>query len=290
MPQHDIKYQFKVDLDDQNNGHSLLHALVVGTGKSAMDILEVGCSSGYVGATFMAKGHRVTGVELDPDSAAVARNVLSEVHNGAVDDFFDAHPDRRYDAILLGDVLEHIADPTTTLRRCVTQLAQDGVVAISLPCVTHGSVRAMLLEGRWDYGDYGLLDRTHLRFFSREGMARLLADAGLEIEKLFAVVLGVDDANREYDMKLRPESIAAVEVLANDDGFFNFQFVMLARPPRSATAPATVLAHNLAMPIQKTVPMPRLPGRRSTLQRQRIRWLKLLLQGITRRRFRNART
>ena len=45
MPEHDIKYQFKVDLDDQNNGHSLLHALVVGTGKSAMDILEVGCSS-----------------------------------------------------------------------------------------------------------------------------------------------------------------------------------------------------------------------------------------------------
>ncbi|MCI4567256.1 class I SAM-dependent methyltransferase [Lysobacter sp. CFH 32150] len=290
MGEDNIKYRFKVDLDDPNNGHSLLHALVIGTGKSAMEILEVGCSSGYVGATFMAKGHRVTGVEQDPASAAAAGEVLGEVHNGAVDDFFDAHPDCCYDAILLGDVLEHIADPTTTLRRCVTRLAPDGVVAISLPCITHGSVRAMLLEGRWDYGDYGLLDRTHLRFFSREGMAQLLADAGLEIEKLFAVVLGIDDANREYGMKLQPESIAAVEALANDDEFFNFQFVLLARPSRSAIAPADLLARNLAMPIQKTVPTPRLPGCRSSLQRQRIRWFKSLLQGITRRRFRNART
>jgi 2-polyprenyl-3-methyl-5-hydroxy-6-metoxy-1,4-benzoquinol methylase len=289
MPERDIKYQFKVDLDDLNNGHSLLHALVMGTGKPAMDILEVGCSSGYVGATFMAKGHRVTGVELDPDSAAVARNVLSEVHNGPVDDFFDAHPDRHYDAILLGDVLEHMANPIATLRRCVAHLGSDGVVAISLPCVTHGSVRAMLLDGRWEYGDYGLLDRTHLRFFSRDGMAHLLTDAGLKIETLFAVVLTIDDANREYDMKLRPESIAAVEALANDSELLDFQYVLLARPMRPATAPESLLAHNLAMPVQHKVPAPRLPGHRSTLQRLRLRWFRLLLRGITRRRFRNTR-
>lgn len=290
MSEDNIKYQFQVDLDNPNNGHSLLHALVTGTGKSSMDILEVGCSSGYVGATFMAKGHRVTGVELDPIAAAAARNMLSEVHNGAVDDFFDAHPERRYDAILLGDVLEHIADPTATLQRCATQLAPDGVVAISLPCVTHGSVRAMLLDGRWEYGDYGLLDRTHLRFFSRDGMAQLLTDAGLEIEKLFAVVLAIDDANREYDMKLRPESIAAVEALSTDPGLLDFQYVMLARPPQAATAYTDLLARNLAMPVAKTVPQPRMSGHRSNLQRLRIRWFKALLQGITRRRFRNVRT
>lgn len=290
MGEDNIKYQFQVDLDNPNNSHSLLHALVTGTGKSAMDILEVGCSSGYVGATFMAKGHRVTGIELDPTAVAAARAVLSEAHAGDVDDFFAGHPGRRYDAILLGDVLEHIADPAATLRRCATHLAPEGVVAISLPCVTHGSVRAMLLEGRWDYGDYGLLDRTHLRFFSHAGMAQLLADAGLEIETLFAVVLPIDDANREYGMNLLPESIAAVEALASDDGVLDFQFVLLARPPGPAVAPEALLAHNLAMPIQKAVPKPRIPGQRSALQRQRVRWFKALLRGIARRRFRNART
>ena len=284
----DIKYQFQVDLDDPNNGHSLLHALVTGIGKPAMEILEVGCSSGYVGATFMANGHRVTGVEPDPAAAAAARGRLSEVHHGDVDVYFDAHPDRHYDAILLGDVLEHIAEPVATLRRGAAHLGKDGVVAISLPCATHGSVRAMLLDGRWEYADYGILDRTHLRFFSREGMARLLADAGLRIERLFAVVLSIDDANREYGMALRPESIAAVEVLAGDDGLFDFQFVLLARP-ESSTPTDVLLAHNLSIPVQRTVPAPRLPGHRSALQRVRIRWLKMLLQGIVQRRFRGAR-
>lgn len=289
MSDETIKYQFQVDLDNPNNSHSLLHRLVTDAGKPAMEILEVGCSSGYVGATFMAKGHRVTGIEPDPAAAAAARNALSEVHNGDGDTYFEAHPDRRYDAILLGDVLEHIAEPAVTLRRCAAHLAEDGMVAISLPCATHGSVRAMLLDGRWEYADYGILDRTHLRFFSREGMARLLADAGLRIERLFAVVLPIDDANREYGMGLRPESIAAVEALAVDDGLFDFQFVLLARPGQSTRTPEALLAYNLAAPVQRAVPVPPVPGHRSTLQRLRIRWLKALLQGVARRRFRTAR-
>ena len=282
-----VKYQFEVDLDDPNNAHSLLHALVTGTGRQGMEILEVGCSSGYVGATLAAKGHRVTGVEPDPVAAEAARPVLQEVHIDTADGFFDAHPDRRFDAVLFGDVLEHIADPAATLRRCVAHLAADGIVAISLPCITHGSIRAMLLDGRWDYADYGLLDRTHLRFFSREGMAGLMADGGLEIAKLLGTVMPIQTAIREYGMTVRPESIAAVEALSHDDAdLLVFQFVLVARPPRGPATHAELLAHNLAMPLEKTVAPPRPSGHRSVLQRLRQRAFMALLRGMTRRRFR----
>lgn len=282
-----IKYQFVVDLSDPSSSHSLLHHLVTADGKPAMDILEVGCSSGYVGATLVAKGHRVTGVEVDPDAAEAARAVLHEVHTGDSEGFFAAHPDRRYDVILLGDVLEHMADPATTLRHCVAHLADGGRVGISLPCVTHGSVRAMLLEGRWDYADYGLLDRTHLRFFSHKGMVELLSAANLEIARLHAITAAIETASREHGLVLRPESIAAVEMLADDDALLDFQYVVLAQPPRSATTADALLAKNLAIPVERAA-RPRLPGDRSTAQRLRIRLLKGLLPRIARRRFRGV--
>src|SRR5688500_5880790 len=258
MSEQHVKYQFEVDLDDPNNAHSLLHALVAGSGRHGMEILGVGCSSGYVGATLGAKGHRVTGVEPDRAAAEAARTALAEVHNADADGFFDAHPDRRFDAVLFGDVLEHIADPAATLRRCVTHLAADGIVVISLPCITHGSIRAMLLDGRWDYADYGLLDRTHLRFFSREGMAGLMADGGLEIAKRLGTIMPIQTAVREYGMVVRPESITAVETLSRDDAeLLVFQFVLTARLPRHPATHAELLAHNLAMPLEKTVAPPR---------------------------------
>ena len=114
----DIKYQFEVNLADPNNAHSVLHRLVCEAGGASMSILEVGCSSGYVGATFAGKDHRVTGVEPDPAAAEAARMVLQEVHCQGIADFLRTAPARQYDAILFGDVLEHLPDPSETLRQC----------------------------------------------------------------------------------------------------------------------------------------------------------------------------
>lgn len=278
-----VKYQFDVDLSDPNNGHSLIHQLAVGLGKPAMEVLEIGCSSGYVGATLVAKGHRVTGVEVDPEAAEAARGALQAVFTGDADAFFGAHPDRRFDAILLGDVLEHMAEPGATLARCASRLAPDGALAISLPCVAHGSIRAMLLEGRWEYADYGLLDRTHLRFFSRQGMLDLLTGAGLRIDKLHAVLMPIETASREYGMNLTAESIAAVESLAEDDGLLDFQYLILARP----AAREGLAEHNAAVPVRR-IPAPRRPGEKSAAQRLRVGAFRKLLGGIARRRFRGA--
>lgn len=285
MSASDIKYKFEVDLDDPNNAHSVLHRLVATTGGRAMSILEVGCSSGYVGATLVAKGHRVVGVEPDPAAADAARAVLHEVHNQGIAEYLQSAPAGAFDAILFGDVLEHLVDPAETLRRCAELLAPGGIVAASVPCATHGSIRAMLLEGRWDYGDYGLLDRTHLRFFSRHGVQELFASAGMQLERMVALVQPIATVAREYGMQLRPESVAAVEAFADDPDLVTFQFAVVARPV--AVPGAELQQRNFGITVEQAVPPPRIPGERSGLQRLRRWLLRNLLAGIARRRFRD---
>lgn len=282
-----VKYQFEVDVDDRNNGHALLAGVVAGRRKDAMEILEVGCSSGYVGATLGARGHRVTGVEANPVAAEAARVRLQAVHAMEADRFLARPATTRYDAILFGDVLEHIAEPEATLRLCHPHLAPDAIIAISLPCITHGSIRAMLLDGRWDYAEFGLLDRTQLRFFSREGMARLLARGGFRIQRLQGTVMPIDTAAREYGMQLSAESIAAVETLGHGDPeLLIFQFVLAATADADADFEA-LLAHNLGVPLEPAMPPPRPAGHRSLPQRLRTGLFRALLRGIAARRFRD---
>jgi 2-polyprenyl-3-methyl-5-hydroxy-6-metoxy-1,4-benzoquinol methylase len=279
-----IKYQAWIDLAERNNSHTLLHELSVASGRANLRMLEVGCSSGYLGASLVAKGHQVTGVEPDPASAEAAARVLTSVWNGGLDDYLDANPDVRFDVLIFGDVLEHMADSAAALRRALPHLAPEGSVVISLPNVAHGSVRAMLLEGRFDYADRGILDRTHLRFFTREGIAHLLAEAGLALDRLYQVGQPVESVGREYDMRLQRELITAVELLDDDDTRHAFQYVLLARP--STQSIDALLAANRAVPSQTTVPKPHVSGAGSWKQKLQVRLFRALLKRISARRFR----
>lgn len=274
----EIKYQTSVDLANRNRSHTLLHELVLGLGKQAMEILEVGCSSGYLGATLLAAGHRVIGIEPDAASARAASAVLSEVFHGDLDSYFEANPQRQFDAIILGDVLEHLVDPDAALRRCVARLAPDGAIAISLPNITHGSVRAHLLGGRWDYAEKGILDRTHLHFFSEHGVAELLSAARLVAVRRLATLLRIRDAAREYGMALRPELVTAVAALSEDDSYLTFQHVVLARPAQAAMPAEALLQHNLGLPIETAIPAKSLSKRHKPLRRLRSALLRLLLR------------
>lgn len=274
----EIKYQTSVDLGNRNRSHTLLHELVIGLDRQAMEILEVGCSSGYLGATLVAAGHRVTGIEPDAASARAASAVLPEVFQGGLDGYFDANPARRFDAILLGDVLEHLVDPDAALRRCVAHLAPDGAIAISLPNVTHGSVRAHLLGGRWDYTDKGILDRTHFHFFSEDGLAQLLTAAGLAATRRLATLLRIEDATREYGMALRPGLATAVAALSEDDSYLTFQHLALARRADPAMPADALLRHNLDLAIETPVPAGSLSKRGRPLRRLRSALLRLLLR------------
>jgi 2-polyprenyl-3-methyl-5-hydroxy-6-metoxy-1,4-benzoquinol methylase len=284
MSDEGIKYQAVVDLGERNSSHTLLHELAVSDGRPRLSMLEVGCSSGYLGASLVARGHTVVGVEPDPGAAAAATRVLSQVWTGGLDDYLDANPDARFDVLIFGDVLEHMVDPSAALQRALQHLAPGGSVVVSLPNVAHGSVRAMLLAGRFDYEDRGILDRTHLRFFTREGIAHLLAESGLALEKLYQVGQPIDTVGREYGMRLERELITAVELLDDAGTRHAFQYVFLAKP--SQDGHAAVLARNLAVPSEATVAFPHVRGSASWKQKVQVKMFRALLKSISARRFR----
>ena len=162
-----------VDPDDVNSSH----ALVLGMIEAGSQVLDVGCATGYLGAVLTERGCRVTGVEIDPDAARAAREVLAEVLEADLDrdDLGEVLGARRFDVVVLADVLEHLHDPARALRAAVGLLRPGGSVVVSIPNVTHGSLRLALLAGTWRYTDTGLLDRTHVRFFDRDGLRRAAA-------------------------------------------------------------------------------------------------------------------
>src|SRR5439155_24206463 len=162
-----------VNLDDPNQSLTQM-VLLSGIGRR---ILEVGPATGYVTKVLTERGNRVTGIELDPEMAKIAEEYAERMIVGDVEtlDLEEEFEPGSFDIILLGDVLEHLRDPLTTLKRLVALLAGDGAIVASIPNVAHGAVRLALLDGIFTYTPSGLLDATHLRFYTRESMHQLFA-------------------------------------------------------------------------------------------------------------------
>jgi 2-polyprenyl-3-methyl-5-hydroxy-6-metoxy-1,4-benzoquinol methylase len=147
-------------------------------------VLDVGCATGYLAARLAERGCSVTGFERDPRSASLAEEHCERVIVGDL----EAPGDRAaipagFDIVLLGDVLEHLVDPWEALRFVRGLLAPSGVVVASIPNVAAWTVRLGLARGSWEYTETGLLDRTHLRFFTRCAAHELVRGAGFEIER-----------------------------------------------------------------------------------------------------------
>ena len=156
----------------------------LGDGRSRR-ALDVGAADGFLAELLTRQGWQVTALERDPAQAAKARG---RCHDVIIADLDEAAPrlEGVFDAIVYGDVLEHLADPLPVLVALNRSLAPGGRVIVSVPNVAHLWVRLSLLLGRWEYADRGILDRTHVRFFTRRSFARLLGDAGLDLEELVA--------------------------------------------------------------------------------------------------------
>jgi 2-polyprenyl-3-methyl-5-hydroxy-6-metoxy-1,4-benzoquinol methylase len=148
-------------------------------GRTNLDVLDVGCGFATTAQHIEKLGNRVTGIESSAEAEAVARTRVSEVIHGDLQD----HPlaGRRFDVIIFADVLEHLPWPAGILRSYLDLLKDGGSVIISLPNVGLWSVRLDLLLGRFRYDETGVLDRTHLRFFTRRSAREMIESAGLEI-------------------------------------------------------------------------------------------------------------
>jgi SAM-dependent methyltransferase len=146
-------------------------------GRTKLRVLDVGCGFATTSQRIQKLGNEVTGIESSPAACEVAATRISRIVEGdltAVD--LGAE---RYDVIILADVLEHIPWPIGVLKRYLQWLVPGGSAIVSLPNVGLWSVRFKHLAGRWDYEETGVLDRTHLRFFTRSSARSLLHQAGL---------------------------------------------------------------------------------------------------------------
>ncbi len=154
-------------------------------------LLDVGCGKGVLGAAAKAAGAaEVHGIELMVEIAAVAAERLDHVWSGAVEAALPLVPDGHYDCIVIADVLEHLLDPLAVLRTLSDKLAPGGVIVASIPNVQNWGVLSALIEGRFEYAPDGILDRTHLRFFTRRSVEELFWGAGLCIETMDTTVRG----------------------------------------------------------------------------------------------------
>lgn len=145
-------------------------------------LLDIGCGRGQVASAARRLTYRVTGIECHPDALEAARDRVDELLPFDLADkktVKAALDERKFDVILFACVLEHIPDPLSVLRFYRAFLKPDGRIVVSLPNIACWDRRLALLFGRFDYADSGIMDRTHLRFFTFRTAQALLQEAGL---------------------------------------------------------------------------------------------------------------
>jgi len=162
----------------------------------AQRILDVGCGAGELGRLLKAErpGVTVAGIELERTVAAVASAVLDRVICGDAEDIEIPFQPGDFDCVIFADVLEHMRNPVDTIRRYTSLLRPGGSVVASVPNIAHLSVILNLLRHRWFYSERGLLDKGHVRFFTRSSVLELFESLGFRKITL----------EREYRLTDRP--------------------------------------------------------------------------------------
>jgi glycosyltransferase involved in cell wall biosynthesis len=153
-------------------------------------VLEVGCAEGWLSAALRAQGHEVTGLDATEVEGVRVRT----------DHFVRADPDHGlpdevgggYDVVIAADVIEHVHDPECLVQEMTDRLAPAGTLIASVPNLGHWYPRVRIAVGRFDYDQRGILDRTHLRFFTRRSFRRLAERSGLEVRRIAPTGLPID--------------------------------------------------------------------------------------------------
>ncbi len=192
-------------------------------------VLDAGCSSGYLAERLQARGAKVYGLELDERAAVKARRFCVAVHTGDVETMELPFEPSSFDAVVCGDLIEHLRDPQGFLERVRPLLRPEGRLVLSTPNVANWAIRVGFLFGRFRYTERGILDRTHTHLFTRKTLIECLESAGYRVT--------VSD----FTVPVPLLSAVQVEGLAHAIGrlrppLLAYQFVVAAVPEPTATA------------------------------------------------------
>ena len=191
--------------------------------REGLRILEIGCACGITLREIGVRNPSVQlyGVELNENAAAAAAPFV-KIMNMDVERLAPAEIPERFDYIIMGDVIEHLLDPWTAIRRLRELLAPGGSIVASIPNVAHISNVYGVLSGRWTYEDSGLLDRTHFRFFTKYEIIKLFEEADLIIDEMRSKKLPIEEDWKRF----REEILSLCSVHVDPEDLDTFQWLV----------------------------------------------------------------
>lgn len=231
------RYDYQFDPDDGSTPAQICRQ--VGTRQR---VLELGCAAGAMSAVL--SGHYdcdVVAIEADPGAAEQARRQGVAVHIVDLErpDWAGALDEAGFDVVLAADVLEHLHDPLACLQQIRGCLTESGRLVVSVPNIAHSGVVAALLGGAFEYGETGLLDRTHVHFFTATTLVRMLHTAGFTVTALETVTAGPKHPEFAGHWQAVPEPLRGW--LADNPMGRGFQVIVDARIAASADSAAVAV-------------------------------------------------
>lgn len=218
----------EIDMENENDDSLVFIARHINPGSR---VLELGVATGYFSRFLSGKlGCTVDGVELDPQMAGQARPFLSRLVVGDLEtmELSGEFPQATYDWVVLADILEHLRDPSLVLKQLPGLLAEGGKVIISIPNTAYAGLILELLGGGLTYRSEGLLDRTHLRFYTRSSFTALLQEIGYTVESAELVRLPLERS--EFFPSLSHYAVPLAHYLASRTEAIAYQYVFTAVP------------------------------------------------------------
>lgn len=194
-----MKYDFKLDLV-YNNSLSLIAKHV----KRESIVLEFGPANGRL-TRYMSEELecKVYLVEIDEEAGKEALEYGQDLLVGDIEDYewLKKYYDIKFDYIIFADVLEHLSNPTKVLQKTKLLLKEEGSVLLSVPNVAHNSVVINLLNNKFEYTDVGLLDNTHIHFFTKDSLEKMVIESGYVVAKRLAAYneVGENEIQNSYD-------------------------------------------------------------------------------------------
>lgn len=222
------RYDYRIDLSNENISHTKILKLI----DRDKYVLEIGCSTGYMTRYLKEElGCRVVCVEIDRKAAEKAKPYCEELLIEDIEllDFGETLGDRRFDVVIMADILEHLKDPRSLLEKLRHFLTETGFILFSIPNGVHGSVALELLDGKWEYRSEGLLDRSHLRFFDKDSLSFLLDETGYIISQLDRVIIHPRDTEMKTPWDSYPRDVTAYMEKVNPE-YQTYQFIVKAHP------------------------------------------------------------
>lgn len=231
--------EYYVNYSIKKSTHSSHHMLLetVGTGQT---VLDVGCGNGAMAEQLTERGNRVSGIDFGPPSSvspALETYAQADLSVG-LESPAKRLGERKYDKVVFLDVLEHLPQPDRLLREALPLLAKGGQIIVSVPNIVNITIRLSILLGKFDYQDRGILDRTHLRFYTRKTIRLFIEECGYEVvrermtvmplERAFPVPVNVDNPIMKL---LNGLLVVATRLMP---GLLGYQTFIIARPKAEA--------------------------------------------------------